>query len=34
MAAADPERWSVVDAEGDPETVAVRVRAALGALVA
>lgn len=29
MAAADPERWSVVDADGDVATVAKRVRAAL-----
>lgn len=34
MAAADPERWTVVDADDDPVTVAARVRAALGALVA
>jgi dTMP kinase len=29
MAAADPERWTVVDADGDPATVAKRVRAAV-----
>jgi dTMP kinase len=34
MAAADPTRWTVVDADGDPATVAARVRAALGELVA
>lgn len=34
MAAADPDRWTVVDADGDPSTVAARVRSALGALVA
>ena len=32
MAAADPERWIVVDAAGDAATVAARVRAALGEL--
>jgi len=34
MAAADPTRWTVVDADGDPPTVAARVRAALGELAA
>ena len=34
MAAADPDRWTVVDADGDPAVVAKRVRAALGELVA
>jgi dTMP kinase len=29
MAAADPVRWTVVDADGDPATVAKRVRAAV-----
>jgi dTMP kinase len=29
MAAADPEHWGVVDADGDPATVAKRVRAAV-----
>ena len=29
MAVADPERWTVVDADGDPATVAKRVRAAV-----
>lgn len=33
MAAADPDRWTVVDADGAPEEVAARVRAALGELV-
>ena len=33
MAAADPDRWTVVDADGDVETVAARIRAALGELV-
>jgi dTMP kinase len=34
MAAADPARWTVVDADADPATVAARVRDALGAPVA
>jgi dTMP kinase len=34
MAAADPDRWTVVDADADPATVAERVWSALGALVA
>jgi dTMP kinase len=34
MAAADPARWRVVDADAEPATVAARVREALGALVA
>ncbi len=33
MAAADPDRWTVVDADGDVATVAARIRAALGELV-
>ena len=33
MAAADPARWTVVDADGDEAAVAARVRAALGELV-
>lgn len=33
MAAADPDRWTVVDADGTPEEVAARVRVALGELV-
>ena len=32
MAAADPAHWTVVDADGDPDTVAARVRNALGEL--
>jgi dTMP kinase len=34
MAAGDPDRWTVVDADGDEAIVAARVRAALGELVA
>jgi dTMP kinase len=30
MAAADPQRWRVVDASGDPDSVAARVLASLG----
>ena len=30
MAAAEPERWRVVDAAGDPDTVAAHVLASLG----
>ena len=30
MAAAEPQRWRVIDASGDPDTVAARVLASLG----
>ena len=33
MAADHQDHWTVVDADGDPPTVAARVRAALGELV-